>query len=164
MKNSRAIQFSVGIFIVLVVFALGVLAFRVSGAVVGGSEGSYEITAEFDNIGGLKQRGSVSVSGVRIGYVDDIRLDKHTFRAVVKMRVTKTYQLPVDSSASIYTQGLLGANYVSIGPGFEEQNLKNNGVIESTHSALVLENLIGQLIYGMKNSDSKPSEKQEKGG
>lgn len=162
MHQNRTIQISVGIFLLAVVLAMVVLAFRVSGLSMRTAGGMYHLRAEFDNIGGLKKESNVTVGGVRIGYVSKIYLNNQTFRAVVDMKISDRYRdLPVDSSASILTQGLLGSNFVGITPGFEEKIIKDGGVIETTHSALVLENLIGQLIYSNKGkSDSAPAEPQ----
>lgn len=157
MKNSRMVEVAVGVFMLLVVLALVVLAFRVSGTQIAAGRDMYELTADFDNIGGLKERSEVNVSGVSIGFVKSITLNHKTFRAQVHLMVDKQYQIPVDSSANIYTHGLLGSNYIALIPGFETENLHNGGVIETTHSALVLENLIGQLIYN--NKDNKQEKK-----
>lgn len=159
MLNSKVIEFTVGIFILLGVLALLMLAFRVSGLTTSGHDNSYEVTANFNNIGGLKVRAPVAIAGVKIGQVSAIDLDQQSFEAKVTLRIDgKENQLPTDSSASILTQGLLGANYISIAPGYEETYLKNNDTIEETHSALILENLIGQLIFSFtKNDDEKPS-------
>jgi phospholipid/cholesterol/gamma-HCH transport system substrate-binding protein len=155
MRNTRWVEITVGVFIVLVVLSLIVLAFRVSGSSLASSKNKYEVTANFDNIGGLKKRAQVNISGVSIGYVDSITLDKKTFQAVVHMMIDNPYKIPIDSSANIYTQGLLGSNYIAIIPGFESQDIKAGGSVETTHSALILENLIGQLIYSVKGEKDK---------
>ena len=111
----------------------------------------YTVTAEFDNIGNLKIRAPVSLSGVPIGQVSGIVIDKNNFRALVTLQLNKAVNtLPIDTSASILTQGILGANYISLTPGFEENSLKNGDRIETTRSALILENLIGQFMYHVK--------------
>lgn len=131
---------------------LVVLAFKVSGLTQLGNGDFYSLTANFSNIGGLKVRAPVRISGVTIGRVADISLNRKTFQADVTLQIKHQYDdLPVDTSASIYTEGLLGANYVSLSPGFSPQVLKPKGKIQTTHSALVLENLIGQIIYSLKN-------------
>ena len=160
MKTSNGMRLSVGLFLIAVVLALVVLAFRVSGSMHLSRRDYYEVTAEFDNIGSLRHYSAVALSGVRIGYVDKIELDPKTFRAVVTLLIKRSLQLPVDSSASIFTQGLLGAKYIAIAPGFDEKNLQPGANIETTHSALVLENLIGQFIYRSKSSGSQTIKKQ----
>ena len=88
-----------------------------------------------------------------VGRVVGIQLDEKTFRAKVIMQIAEQYQnIPEDSAASIYTAGLLGANYVSLSPGYETNFLKSGAKIMTTHSAVVLENLIVQLIFNQKNS------------
>lgn len=160
--QTRNIEIIVGAFLLTGILALLMLAFQVSGlSNIVGSQG-YQVTAAFDNVGDLRVRAPVSVGGVRIGEVTGIDLDAKTFKAIVSMQINPTQNaLPVDSSASILTQGLLGSNYISITPGFSDTNLKNGDRIPVTHSAIILENLIGQLMYKLDNSD-KSSDKSDK--
>jgi phospholipid/cholesterol/gamma-HCH transport system substrate-binding protein len=159
MRN-RVIEVIVGLFMVLAFFALIFLAFEVSG-VSFTSQKTYFITADFDDIGSLKVRAPVQVSGVTVGRVSDISLDPKTFRARVTLEVSTQYNnLPIDTSASIFTQGILGSNYIALAPGYETENLKAGGHIDTTHSALILENLIGQLLFSLKSDKTKQPEAQ----
>ncbi|MES2998086.1 MAG: outer membrane lipid asymmetry maintenance protein MlaD [Pseudomonadota bacterium] len=152
--RDRIIEVWVGLFMLIGIIALLILALKVSGLSVG-SDG-YSVTANFDNIGGLKIRSPVTLSGVKIGQVSGITLDSTQFKAVVTMRIDANQrQLPADTSASILTQGLLGANYISLKPGFDQTFLKNGSAIQDTHPALILEDLIGQLIFSLKGSGGK---------
>ncbi|PHQ80470.1 MAG: outer membrane lipid asymmetry maintenance protein MlaD [Coxiella sp. (in: Bacteria)] len=155
MRHNHTIETIVGFFLLISFLALLVLAFWVSGLTGIGNGGSYTLYADFDNIGGLKVRAPVAIAGVKVGSVTHIVLDPKTFRARVTIHIEKSIQdLPFDTSASVLTQGLLGANYISILPGLEEgEELKANETIGTTHSALILENVIGQLIYNLKNDD-----------
>ena len=160
MRN-KVMEFMVGLFILAGLLGLLLLAVKVSGITMIGSKDYYVVTAEFDNIGDLKVRAPVTVSGVVVGRVRSIVLDSHTFQAVVKMKINHQFnQFPKDTSASILTEGLLGSNYISLTPGFEQAALQQGSVIETTHSALVLENIVGQLMFNLKNDDTKT--KQEK--
>lgn len=154
--RERSIEIIVGFFMLAGILALLVLALKVSGlsTAMGGS--GYSVSASFDNIGSLKPRAPVTVAGVRIGEVTNIHLDTTTFKAIVTMRLNpKQDDLPVDTSASILTQGLLGANYISLAPGFATALLTNGSRISNTHPALILEDLIGQLLFSLKNTASK---------
>ncbi len=154
--RERIIEIWVGFFVLFGILALLVLAFKVSGLSSAIGENGYDITASFDNVGGLKVRSPVSLAGVHIGEVSTIKLDNVQFKAIVTMKIDPKYKkLPVDTSASILTQGLLGANYISLTPGFAHMFLKNESVIQDTHPALILENLIGQLIFSLKSSGGK---------
>lgn len=158
MKNNRAIEAVVGLFLMAAFVALLILAFWVSGLTTLGNGNHYTLYADFDNIGGLKVRAPVAIAGVKVGKVTNIVLDPKTFRARVTIQVeNQVHDIPFDSSASVLTQGLLGANYISIAPGFEEKELKPGETIGTTHSALILENVVGQLIYNVKNDDKKSS-------
>jgi len=148
--TQRVIEILVGLFIVLAFIALLVLAVRVSGFTDNNTKDGYVISAEFDNIGGLKSNAPVQSAGVKVGEVTGISLDQQTYRADVTMEIfSKNTMIPSDSSASIFTAGILGAQYISLTPGFSTTNLTDQSQIQSTHSALILENLIGQLVFNM---------------
>lgn len=154
--RSHSIEFGVGLFILVAIAGLVFMAFKVSGLTSLNEGSHYTVVAYFDNIGDLKARAPVTVSGVKVGNVSAIALDPNSFRARVTLKIDDRYQaLPVDTSASIFTQGLLGANYVSLTPGFEEQLIQPDGQIQTTHSALILENLIGQLVYNLSGDKKK---------
>lgn len=150
------LEVGVGFFIIVALCGLLFLAFKVSGLTQIGDGHYYTVTADFDNIGGLKVRAPVSVSGVKVGSVSAIQLDSQTYRATVTLQIDNSFKdLPVDTSASILTQGLLGSNYISLSPGFDQQMLKQGSRIETTHSALILENLIGQLMFNLSGDKKK---------
>lgn len=155
--RERYIEIIVGIFILFGVLGLCFLAIQVSGlgTTAVGSKG-YQITAAFDNVGDLRVRAPVTIAGVRIGQVTGIRLDTKTFKAVVSLEINADQQqLPTDTSASIFTQGLLGSNYIGLNPGFDPTFLKQGDKIINTHPAIVLENLIGQLMFKINNDNKK---------
>ncbi len=163
--GKRSIEAIVGLFILAALLGLLLLAFRVSGLTDIGNGNYYAVYAEFDNVGGLRVRAPVAISGVAVGRVAAITLDPQTFKAKVLMRINENTKIPLDSTASIFTQGILGSNYVSLSPGFESKNMKADGMIQTTHSALILENLIGQLLFILKNdkkSDSGSSNDKKK--
>ena len=162
MRN-RWLEFCVGIFIVAALLGLLFLAFKVSGLTQLSDGNYYVLKADFDNIGGLKVRAPVSVAGVKVGRVSAIELDPQTYRAQVILQMNDKFKdFPIDTSASILTQGLLGSNYISLSPGYESTMLKPDGRIETTHSALILENLIGQLIFNLTGDKNKKEESKTK--
>lgn len=148
MRNTRVIEIAVGIFVAAGMAALFLLAMQVSNLSNMGTGESYAITAAFENIGGLKVRSPVTVSGVRVGRVDAIDYDNNSFEAVVTLRINKAYSsFPEDTSASIFTSGLLGEQYVGLEPGGSEANLVEGDRIQLTQSALVMEQVVGQFLY-----------------
>ena len=156
------VELVVGVFIIIVILALVFLAFKTSGLANYTSGKAYVVTANFDNVGDLKAQAPVTVAGVKIGQIESIALNPKTFQAVVTLDInTKYNHIPVDSTANIFTQGLLGANYISLSPGYSSDNLKNGDVIENTNPALILQNLIGQLLFSMK-SDGKKDQQSDK--
>jgi phospholipid/cholesterol/gamma-HCH transport system substrate-binding protein len=147
--NNRGIELSVGLFIIAALGAFLTLALKVSGLSYYPNQHSYRLSASFDNIGGLKVRAPVRVAGVQVGEVENITIDPKTFKAVVELRINSLQdQLPTDTAANIQTEGLLGSNFIALAPGYAPDMLKDGERIEVTHSALVLENLIGQFLYG----------------
>lgn len=146
--NSRTVEIAVGIFVALGIAAFFMLAMKVSNLISYESESGYQISARFDNIGGLRERSPVAVGGVRIGKVSSIAYDNETYEAVVVMEIEPQYnRFPTDTSAGVLTAGLLGEQYVGLEPGAEEEFLTANGEITVTQSAIVLEEVIGQFLY-----------------
>lgn len=146
--NKKSTEILVGLFVVLGALALVFLALKAANltSFTSGGDG-YMVQARFDNIGGLKPRAPVRSAGVDVGRVRSITLDPQTFQGVVTMELRQDVQFPKDSSAKILTSGLLGDQYVGIEPGADEKNLAAGDMIKQTQSALVLENLIGQLLF-----------------
>lgn len=142
------IEFTVGVFMLFAFISAIFLALRVSGLTTTTiSSQSYQIKAKFDNISGLKIRAPVSIAGVTVGRVVDIQFDPKTFDAVVYLDIANQYKiLPVDTSASILTTGLLGEKYINLEPGASDQVLEQGGEIEFTQSALILEQMIGKFL------------------
>jgi len=156
MKRQAKIEIWVGAFVLMSILALVMIAFQVSNFSAFKEKPSYHVHALFDNIGGLKVRAPVKMSGVVIGRVTDITVDPRSFKARVNMKIDETYNdLPLDSSASILTSGLLGDQYVGIDIGGDTDVLKNGDDIELTQSALVLENLISQFLVKFSDSGDK---------
>ncbi|HEX8586966.1 outer membrane lipid asymmetry maintenance protein MlaD [Pseudomonas sp.] len=154
--QNRTLETGVGLFLLAGILALLLLALRVSGLSASATNDSYKLYANFDNIAGLTVRAKVTMAGVTIGKVTAIDLDHDTFTGRVTMEVDKRVNnLPVDSTASILTAGLLGEKYVGISVGGDDQQLKDGGVIHDTQSSLVLEDLIGKFLLNSVGKDAK---------
>ena len=148
----------VGLFVVAGVAALVILAFKVGNmSSLGGGE-TYQITANFDNIGGLKPRAPVKSAGVVVGRVTSISFNNERFTAKVTLAVDQGYKFPKDTTASILTSGLLGEQYVGLEGGGDEQMLKAGDNIRLTQSAVVLEKLISQFLFD-KAAEGAPAKK-----
>ncbi|WP_096527470.1 outer membrane lipid asymmetry maintenance protein MlaD [Candidatus Nitrosoglobus terrae] len=156
MRQSPAVELTVGVFVAAGLIALFILAIKVSNLSLINKENTYSVTAKFQNIGTLKVRSAVTLSGVTVGRIASIKIDPQTYEAEVIIRINSEYDyLPDDTSASIYTAGLLGEQYVALEPGGSDTYLKEGSEITLTQSALVLEKLIGQFIYSKAAGDSK---------
>jgi len=136
----------VGLFLLIGVAAMIWLALKV-GNWSPTTTHDYEVTARFDNIGGLTMKAPVTLAGVTIGRVASIGIDADDYSARITLQIDQAHDnLPTDTSAAILTSGLLGAQYVGLDPGAEETYLKDGDRIEITQSAVVLEHLIGQIL------------------
>ncbi|MEO8629482.1 MAG: outer membrane lipid asymmetry maintenance protein MlaD [Betaproteobacteria bacterium] len=138
----------VGVFVVAGLISLLTLALKVGNANTIPAAHAYSVYAEFDNIGGLKTRAPVKSAGVVVGRVDVIALDKQNYLAKVTIRLADQYKFPMDTTASILTSGLLGEQYIGLDAGGDTTELKQGDRIRLTQSAVVLEKLIGQFLYG----------------
>ena len=138
----------VGLFVVAGLGALVVLALKVGNLGSFGTAETYAVYAEFDNIGGLKTRAPVKSAGVVVGRVDGITFDTQNYKARVKLAIVKQYPFSKDTTASILTSGLLGEQYVGVETGADSAMLNDQDKITLTQSAVVLEKLIGQFLYG----------------
>lgn len=150
--STRTIEIWVGVFVAAGFAALFMLAMKVSNLTTLASNEGYTVYGDFQNIGGLKVRSPIKASGVLVGRVSAIHYDPKKFEARVSMRLEESQRFfPVDTSASIYTAGLLGEQYISLDPGAEETVLKDGDTIEYTQSAMILEQLIGKFLVNMTN-------------
>jgi phospholipid/cholesterol/gamma-HCH transport system substrate-binding protein len=137
----------VGLFVCAGIGALLILALKVGNMSGFSAAATYQISANFENIGGLKPRAPIKSSGVVVGRVTEIAFDDKKFVAKVTMAIDKRYQFPKDTTASILTAGLLGEQYIGLVAGGDLANLAQGDKLKLTQSAVVLENLISQFLY-----------------
>ncbi|MEO8410086.1 MAG: outer membrane lipid asymmetry maintenance protein MlaD [Propionivibrio sp.] len=145
--SRKLLDLWVGFFVILGFAALLFLALRVASLSAANFGETYDLTAKFDNIGGLKVRGPVKSAGVVVGRVSDIRFDSETYEAVTTLTIDGRYHFPKDTFANILTAGLLGEQYVGLDAGGDEKSLQNGDAIMKTQSAVVLEKLISQFMF-----------------
>lgn len=149
----------VGLFVMLGALGLVFLALQSANLLTLNFESNYRVTARFDNIGGLKPKAAVRSAGVVVGRVESIAFNDKTFQAQITLVLQKRYAFPKDSSLKILTSGLLGEQYIGIEAGADEATLVNGDVVTATQSALVLENLIGQVLFNKAaESESAPTD------
>lgn len=146
--NKTVLDLWVGLFVIAGIAALLFLALKVGSMSTVKASESYVVVALFDNIGGLKPRAPVKSAGVVVGRVADIGFDSQNYEAKVTLRIDKRYEFPKDTTASIMTSGLLGEQYIGLEAGGDSVKLANKDRILITQSAVVLENLIGQFLFG----------------
>lgn len=144
--SKRSIEIWVGLFVSAGVAALIMLAMQVSNLSSMSTGETYQIFAQFENVGGLNVRSPIKASGVLVGRVSDINYDDNAYAAIVTLSIKKGFKFPKDTSASIYTAGLLGEQYIGLTPGAEEEELQEGDTIMFADAAIILEKLIGRII------------------
>lgn len=146
--QSKSVEILVGMFIAAGLAALFMLAMKVSNLASFTDQQGYELVAHFENVGGLKVRSPVTMAGVRVGRIAAIDYDMAIYQARVHFTVDARFnKIPVDTTASIYTAGLLGEQYLGLEPGADSKYLKAGDEIKLTQSAVVIEQLIGQMLF-----------------
>jgi phospholipid/cholesterol/gamma-HCH transport system substrate-binding protein len=162
MRSTRAVEVSTGSFVLLGFAALLFLVTQITNRDLSVGSDSYDVDALFENIGSLKVGAAVSMAGVTVGRVESIAYDQDAYKAVVHMKIKSDFnKLPKDSDASIMTAGLLGGQYVGITAGGDTEYLKNGDRIQFVQDALVLENLINQLVASFGSNNKKESENSD---
>lgn len=147
MRSTRTVEISTGLFVLLGFASLWFLVTQITNRELSVGDGSYEVSAQFENVGSLKPGAAVSMAGVTVGRVESIAYDQAVYKAIVRMRISSQFdRIPIDSFASIMTSGLLGGQYIGLDPGGAEEFLKQGDRITEVQDAFVLENLINQLF------------------
>lgn len=138
----------IGLFVAAGIAALFFLALQVSNLSTFNAHDSFKVTARFENSGGLKVRSAVSAAGVKIGEVSSITFDPSDFKSVVTLKIDAKYdKLPEDTTASIFTAGLLGEQYISLEGGGADEYLHDGSEIDLTQPAIILEKALGQFLF-----------------
>jgi len=161
MQQTRTMEVGTGLFALLGIGALFFLTTQTTGSSDFDASDTYTVEAQFDNVGSLKARAPVSISGVTIGRVTNIRFDSDELEAVVTFVIDSRYdQIPFDSQASILTAGLLGSQYIGLQAGGSMLFLEDGSEILFTHSAIVLESIIGKFLTGGPPNDDSENESE----
>jgi len=153
------LEFSVGAFLLLALASLLVLAVASTNQRFGIGGGDYGLKARFSQIGQLRPQAPVKVGGVTIGQVADIQLDPVKYDSIVTLSLDGKFKdLPADTSAGIFTSGLLGESYICLQPGGDPDVLKSGDEIVFTQPAVDLIQLVGKYMFsgGGKNAASPP--------
>ena len=137
----------VGLFVFIGAAAVLFLALKSANLLSFNFDSTYQVSAKFDNIGGLKTGAAVKSAGVVVGRVESITFDDKTYQARATLAMQSRYAFPKDSSLKILTSGLLGEQYIGVEAGAEEKNLAQGDTIKATQSAVILENLISQFLF-----------------
>jgi len=154
MRQTRSVELGTGLFVLLGMTATFFLITQTTGSDALSANDTYTVTARFGNVGSLKSRAPVSMSGVTIGRVRDVSFDADALEAVVTFDIDQRFdRIPEDSDASILTAGLLGSQYIGLQAGGSEFYLEDGSEIQFTQSAIVLENLISKYLFNSGGDD-----------
>ena len=152
----------VGLFVLIGAVAILFLALQSANLLSLSFQKTYQVTAKFDNVGGLKPKAAVRSAGVVVGRVEKMVFDDKTFQARVTLALESRYAFPKDSTLKILTSGLLGEQYLGMEPGADDKVLTAGDAISSTQSALVLESLISQFLFSKAADGSADADKTKK--
>jgi phospholipid/cholesterol/gamma-HCH transport system substrate-binding protein len=153
--NRATLDLWVGFFVAIALAALLFLALKVGNLASSSTGETYQLKAEFDNIGGLKVRAPVKSAGVVVGRVSEIGFDPEAYKALVTMKMDARYKWPRDTILTINTSGILGEQYVGFEVGGDTAMLKDGDMVKKTQSAVVLEKLISQFMFNKAQEDKK---------
>lgn len=156
MHQTRSVELGTGLFVLLGFAALFFLTTQTVGSNSFSGDEGYEVTARFENVGSLKDRAPVAMSGVTIGRVTSVVFDADSLEAIVTFKIDDQYdRIPEDSDASILTAGLLGSQYIGLVAGGSDDNLAEGSEIQFTQSAIVIENLISKYLFSNSSKDDE---------
>ncbi len=155
MEKRNLTEILVGLFVTAGFIALFFLAMNVSNLKESTTQDGYTLFARFENIGGLKARSPVTISGVKVGRVNSISLDQDNYKAQVILNINSGICIPDDTFAHILTSGLLGEQYIGLTPGGSEECLEDSNELELTQSAVILEELISKFLFEKADKDAK---------
>jgi phospholipid/cholesterol/gamma-HCH transport system substrate-binding protein len=162
MQQTRSVELGTGLFVLLGLAALFFLTTQTTGSDTFSGTKTFRVSARFENVGSLKDRAPVAMSGVTIGRVVSVRFDPEQLNAEVIFEIDSQYsQIPDDSDASILTAGLLGSQYIGLQAGGSEEYLQEGSEILFTQSAIVIENLIGKYLFNQGADSSEEEEEEE---
>ena len=154
MQQTRSVEVGTGLFVLLGMGALFFLTTQTTGGDDFTAEETFTVEARFENIGSLRNRAPVAMSGVTIGRVTNIRFDPVTLEAVVNFVIDSQFdQIPDDSDASILTSGILGSQYIGLQAGGSDTYFEDGSEVLFTQSTIVLENLIGKFLVNAGSKD-----------
>lgn len=154
MRQTRSVEIGTGLFVLLGMTSLFFLTTQTTGGDDFRAESFYTVKARFENVGSLRERAQVTMSGVTIGRVTSVTFDPVSLEAIVHFVVDSQYdQIPDDSDASILTSGILGSQYIGLQAGGSDMYLDDGSEVLFTQSAIILENLIGKFLVNSGSSD-----------
>lgn len=145
--NRTRLEFFVGIFLIIGFLSFGWLALQLGEVSWLTGSRSFDIYADFDNISGVKPGADVQIAGVVVGKVGNIILsDDDLARAT--LQIDKRVAIPVDSIASVKSQGIIGDKYIQITLGGDEELYQPGATLVDTESSVDLESLISKFAFG----------------
>jgi phospholipid/cholesterol/gamma-HCH transport system substrate-binding protein len=156
MRQTRSVEIGTGLFVLLGMTALFFLTTQTTGGDDFQAQSVYTVEARFENVGSLRERAPVTMSGVTIGRVTSVMFDAESLEAVVHFVIDSRYdRIPDDSDASILTSGILGSQYIGLQAGGSDMYLDDDSEILFTQSAIILENLIGKFLVNAGSGDEE---------
>ncbi len=148
-ENKRSVQVGIFVFLGLVIFIVGVLF-------LGGQQKrfikSIEVSAVFDDVGGLKTGNNVWFSGVKVGTVKAVKFYGKS-QVEVTMNIEKEAQeyIHKDAQAEISSEGFIGNKIVVIEGGTPQLASVDDGDIIRAKAVLGTDQIMETLQENNKN-------------
>jgi len=152
--SKNVVETVLGAIVLLV--AVGFLFFAYRTTDLAPTKG-YEIVARFSTASGINTGTEVQIAGVKVGKVLGTTLDLKQYQALIRLNINEGIELPLDTTATVKSEGLLGGKYLALEIGSDEEFIEPGGMIEYTQAGTNLEDLLGKAIFSLDNkaSDSK---------
>ncbi|MBO4284713.1 MAG: MCE family protein [Alphaproteobacteria bacterium] len=150
--NKKPVETIMGIVVLCVAVVFLLFAYRVSDLqVVKG----YTLNAKFLKVGGLNIGSDVRINGIKIGTVTNQKLSHEDYMVDVILSVSSDVKLPVDSTASIVSDGLMGDKFIKIEPGKAKEIFKDGDWLKKTQDFKTLEDMVGEIIFMVTGDDDE---------
>ncbi len=134
----------VGMLTLLTILALVYLSMKTAGVPLFGNGSQMTFYMNFNTVAGVELKSKIRLSGVEIGYVDDVELKENFARVVGKLN--KKTSIRTNAIATIRTEGLLGEKYIEIVQGTADAPaLKDGQTLAKTQDPADISDMLNKL-------------------
>ena len=140
----------VGFFVVAIAVFFCVFVAKITGKKIDVS--TYNVYARFENIEGLSIGSKVKIGGLDIGSISSLIIDDD-YKIKLLLKIDSSISIPVDSTITVSTSGLIGGKYLKVQIGGSDEFMKNNDEFEFTQSTMDLEEMVTKFMFNKTNKN-----------